>query len=113
MEPTVKLNNFVAANIHKSKTDAASKFSNHKQNRDPSERASSNEEEDYEEDFESLSKSQVALSMNKIKQRLQATDSYSNDQFESVDHSKSASAEHIVCFVCKQQIPKAQALSHH
>ena len=41
-------------------------------------------------------------------------DSYSNEQFESMAESKTLSNEEkIKCFVCKQQIPKSQAVSHH
>lgn len=44
-------------------------------------------------------------------------DSYSNEQFESFAESKvlmsTSNEDKIVCFLCKQHIPKSQALSHH
>ena len=44
------------------------------------------------------------------------SESYSNEQFESLAESKniaSSNEDKIVCFVCKQHIPKSQALNHH
>ena len=118
----MRLNNFVAPadlSYQRSKSGAnphiAQKFSNIRE-----QAASDGEEEenldDYEDDFESLSKSQVGLSMNKAKRPLQTDDSYSNEQFESLAESKnlaSSNDDKIVCFVCKQHILKSQALSHH
>ncbi len=42
-------------------------------------------------------------------------ESYSNEQFESVEQSRSNDdkGDKIVCFLCKQQIPKSQAISHN
>ena len=40
-------------------------------------------------------------------------DSYSNE-FESIGESKTLSNEAtVICFMCKKQIPKSQALSHN
>jgi len=39
-------------------------------------------------------------------------DSYSNEHFESVDQSKS-NEDLVLCFLCKQHIPKSQAISHN
>lgn len=59
----------------------------------------------------------MGLSLAKIKQRIETGESYSNEQFESMAESKTLSGGldngAITCFVCKQQIPKSQALHHH
>ena len=130
MEPTVKLNNFVAASsqpasgkqpLKKAVTDQNNRFSSSAKPRqakkdEDSSAYSSEQQDDYEDDFESLSKSQVGLSLNKYKkpQMLDTGDSYSNEQFESMAESKTLSGEDrgVACFMCKQMIPKSQALSH-
>ncbi len=61
-----------------------------------------------------MSKSQVAISFKNIKKPLETGDSYSNEQFESMAESKTLSGDdRITCFMCKQVIPKSQALTHH
>jgi hypothetical protein len=117
----VRLNNFIAPTAdlqyERSKTAAAaSKFSSTNK-RKPSSSHEDEEEDAYDDDFESLSKSQVAVSLAKVKQRIDTGESYSNEQFESMAESKTLSGDvdvrgAITCFVCKQQIPKSQALSH-
>ena len=91
MEPIVRLNNFIAPTAdlqyERSKTAAAaaSKFSS--TNKQPQGRKGSSakddddddEDEAYDDDFESLSKSQVAVSLAKIKQRIETGESYSNE----------------------------------
>ena len=74
MEPIVRLNNFIAPTAdlqyERSKTAAAaSKFSstNKHQGRKESSAKDDEEEDAYDDDFESLSKSQVGLSLAKIK----------------------------------------------
>lgn len=126
VEPTVKLANFVApdAKASKSKTltpnkGGAAKFSNMVQNRRTEQAVSEDQysesraEDDYEDDFESVSKSQLGMSMGKPTKKVE--ESYSNEAFESFGESKTLSAEDkgITCFLCKQMIPKSQALSHH
>ena len=65
------------------------------------------DDDEYSEDFDSISKSQVGLSVSKVsvKKTLKAGDesnSYSND-FESMGESKSMSTEAtVVCFMCKK-----------
>jgi hypothetical protein len=76
VEPIVRLNNFVApgAVVQKSQTSAANKFSSSNKRK-----PTSDEDEDaYDDDFESLSKSQVAVSLAKIKQRIETNESYSS-----------------------------------
>lgn len=72
----------------------------------------------YEDDFESMSKSQVGLSMSRasLKRNLNAksdleVQDYSSDS-ESMDSSKKMSDALITCFLCKQQIQKSKALEH-
>ena len=48
--------------------------------------------------------------------RVTETESYSNEQFESLADSKTVSNEtneKVLCFLCKQHIPKSQALTHN
>ena len=121
----MKLNNFVASNpsaskqpLKKAVTDQNSRFSNHQQAKkeEDSSAYSSEQQDDYEDDFESLSKSQVGLSLNKYKKPhvVDTGESYSNEQFESMAESKTLSGEDkgVTCFMCKQMIPKSQAMSH-
>jgi len=82
---------------------AASKFSSTNKRKPTSD---DDEEEDaYDDDFESLSKSQVAVSIANIKKRIETNESYSNEQFESMAESKTLSSnvdeKGITCFVCK------------
>lgn len=128
IEPTVKLQNFVAADPNKlqhSKTVAKQSQSNRFTSSGIKDRKVSDitdkdeDDDDYSEDFDSLSRSQVGASLNKIslKKTLkgkQDEDSYSNE-FESLADSKSASNNEgsVLCFMCKLQIPKSQALQHN
>ena len=69
-----------------------------------------------------MSKSQVGVSMSlNVKKNLNKKgkndgadeDSYSNE-FESIGDSKTLSNDAtVICFMCKQQIPKSQALQHN
>ena len=69
-----------------------------------------------------MSKSQVGVSMSlNVKKNLNKKgkndgadeDSYSNE-FESFGDSKTLSNDAtVICFMCKQQIPKSQALQHN
>ena len=96
VEPTIKLNNFVASDYK------PSKFTSQKQQ---PRKESEVSEEEYEEDFESMSKSHVSTGKVQIKKNLMvadSTESYSNEQFESLAESKTLSNEDkIKCFVCK------------
>lgn len=109
MEPIVKLQNFVATDI---KVNPNSRFSSMKDThqRKASEMSEDQNDDDYEEDFESLSKSQAGLSLQlSVKKSLNKKDddSYSNE-FESLGDSKVISNEAtVICFMCKQQIPKS------
>jgi hypothetical protein len=55
----------------------------------------------------------VAVTLGKMKHRIETNESYSNEQFESMAESKTLSGDvdvkggAITCFVCKQQIPKS------
>lgn len=116
----MKLGNFVAYEApSKSKTltpnkGGAAKFSNMVQNPRRTEQAVSEDqysesraEDDYEDDFESVSKSQLGMSMGKPSKKVE--ESYSNEAFESFGESKTLSGEDkgITCFLCKQMIPKS------
>lgn len=66
------------------------------------------DEDYYDEDFESLSKSQVFVKQPQppppAKPRIDTADSYSQEQFESMTLSGAAAAttaEEIRCFLCK------------
>ena len=91
----------------------AAKFSNMVQNRRVEQAVSEDQysesraEDDYEDDFESVSKSQLGMSMGKPAKKVE--ESYSNEAFESFGESKTLSAEDkgITCFLCKQMIPKS------
>ena len=76
VEPTVRLNNFVAPGVQKSQTANINKFSSTNKRKPTSDE---DEEDAYDDDFESLSKSQVAVSLAKIKQRIETNESYSNE----------------------------------
>ena len=58
----------------------------------------------------------MGLSLNKYKKPhiVDTGESYSNEQFESMAESKTLSGEDkgVTCFMCKQMIPKSQAMSH-
>ena len=132
VEPTIKLQNFVASDAKgaagsNSNSNPNSRFSSHLEEAkkggarqrkvsDMSNMVRTNEDEsenyEYDDDFESLSKSQAQVSMslnvkkslNKNKQgnRLDYEESYSNE-FESFADSKSMSTEAtVICFMCKQ-----------
>ena len=129
MEPTIKLQNFVAGDIKVGggSNNQNSRFTSIKDtnnNRKASEMTDdknpNNDGDEYDDDFESLSKSQAGLSMSLgVKKNLNKNsavrdkddDSYSNE-FESIGDSKTISNDTatVICFMCKQQIPKSQAL---
>ena len=113
VEPIVKLQNFVAPEAKAYNVNKFSSVGSSGQKRKASAVSVDSEEDSYEEDFESLSRSQGAgLSMSKVsvKQKLHTAESYSQDNFEE---SKTVSIEDkITCFVCKAQFPKSQAHAH-
>jgi len=125
VEPTIKLQNFVAADARpavakNNNLNPNSRFTSSAQGTAQKRKVSemTEEDEDYSEDFDSLSKSQAGLSMSRVsvKKGLKSggddggENSYSND-FESIGESKTLSNEATInCFMCKQQIPKSQAL---
>ena len=128
MEPTIKLQNFVAgdikvggvANNQNSRFTSIKESNNRKASEMTDDKNPNNDGDEYDDDFESLSKSQAGLSMSLgVKKNLNKNsagrdrddDSYSNE-FESIGDSKTISNDiaTVICFMCKQQIPKSQAL---
>lgn len=105
VEPTVKLGAFIAHEApSKSKTltpnkGGVAKFSNMVQNRRTEQAVSEDQysesraEDDYEDDFESVSKSQLGMSMGKPANPKKVEESYSNEAFESFGESKTLSGE--------------------
>ena len=64
------------------------------------------DEGSYEDDFESLSKSQIALSQSK------QSSSYNAIMRDSLKDSSEGVAATTICFLCKQKILKKDALEH-
>ncbi|CDW82200.1 UNKNOWN [Stylonychia lemnae] len=120
IEPTVKLNNFIAFDA--TKNTSVNRFTSIKETHQRKQSEITDEQnydDNYDDDFESLSKSQAGLSVQlSVKKSLNKNtknddDSYSNE-FESIGDSKTISNEAtVICFMCKHQIPKSQALQHN